>query len=81
LATTVPTTTAIIEICPSAGEGDLRVGLVGGHLDQGLVALHEVTLAHEPPGHGPFRDTLSELRHEDINHRCLRCSSARPYTP
>src|SRR5947207_2748662 len=36
-----------------------------------VIAADDAALAHEPSGDGPLRDTLAELRHEDIDHRCL----------
>src|SRR5262245_44866941 len=42
---------------PPRRRRDLGVGLVGGDLDERLLALHEIALAHEPSGDGPLRDT------------------------
>ena len=64
--TVSPSLTLISVRTPAAGDGNLRVHLVGRDLEQRLVAIDRVAHLLDPADDGPLGDRLAHLRHDDV---------------
>ena len=60
--------------------GDLGVHLVGGDLEQRLVALDLVADLLHPLGDGPLGDGLAHLGHDDVGHWLVTSAIAAQYS-
>jgi hypothetical protein len=80
--TVSPSRTLISARMPATGEGDLGVHLVGGDLEEGLVAAHRLADFLDPADDGALGDRFAHLGHQDrcghmwIAAPCVACAAS-----
>ena len=66
-----------LEQHPVIGAGDLRIDLVGRHLEQGVVHFDGVARLLDPRADGALGDRLAQLGHQDVVDDTGRCGDVR----